>query len=331
MAPRAVLPLAVGALMFFVLYELFMPAADIQAPHLPRPELPNWVRAERNVSGVIATLYNESPRAKGRFFESIRSWDKHLLFARGKYPIVIFYLTGVENELSEADKTKLRQNAPHLQLEFYPVRHVIPEVYRRMKKKILENQMPKRGFGYIFCSQFLGFEMFLQPRIKEAEYILRLDDDISFDHDAAFDVFADMHKNNIAVGWNCIKAQWNKSSAHMDERIVAFVDSYRQSGRSISPLYKENMPGGVWNLRLYAGCVELYKADVFVNPEYFSFLEKIDMMEGIYLYSWMEQAYKTLWMEISVPPQNWKRYACELPTLHRHTRDTWFDYEGCPA
>ena len=76
---------------------------------------------------------------------------------------------------------------------------------------------------------------------------------------------------------------------------------------------------------------EVYRAALYVSEAYYAFLEEIDMLEGIYMRSWMEQAFKTLWMAIVTPPDAWRRYACELPTLHRGTRETWFDYVGCAA
>eukprot|EP00906_Rhabdomonas_costata_P008596 RCo012230 len=50
---------------------------------LPRPVL--------NQS-IIATLYNETPRAKHRFFSSLANWEKYLSFAKEKgYPVVVFF------------------------------------------------------------------------------------------------------------------------------------------------------------------------------------------------------------------------------------------------
>uniref|UniRef100_A0A7S4LN37 Hexosyltransferase n=1 Tax=Eutreptiella gymnastica TaxID=73025 RepID=A0A7S4LN37_9EUGL len=284
------------------------------------------------LSALVVTLYNESPRARLRFFQCIKTWEKHLQFVkRRKYPIIVFYLTGVKDELSADQMQTLRASAPSLVLEFHPVTHVIPQRFRGNIKKILEHQMPKRGLGYIFCSQFLGFEMFKHPRLQSAEYILRLDDDITFDADAATDLFEDMHRHNISVGWNCIKKQWDKSSAQMDGRIQAYVDRRRAAGLPVQPAFDDLMPNGTWNMRLYAGCVEVYRAALYVSEAYYAFLEEIDMLEGIYMRSWMEQAFKTLWMAIVTPPDAWRRYACELPTLHRGTRETWFDYVGCAA
>ena len=113
------------------------------------------------------------------------------------------------------------------------------------------------------CSQFLGFEMFKHPRLQSAEYILRLDDDITFDADAATDLFEDMHRHNISVGWNCIKKQWDKSSAQMDGRIQAYVDRRRAAGLPVQPAFDDLMPNGTWNMRLYAGCVEVWQCPVF--------------------------------------------------------------------
>ena len=70
---------------------------------------------------------------------------------RRKYPIIVFYLTGVKDELSADQMQTLRASAPSLVLEFHPVTHVIPQRFRGNIKKILEHQMPKRGLGYIFC------------------------------------------------------------------------------------------------------------------------------------------------------------------------------------
>eukprot|EP00668_Euglena_longa_P000309 GGOE01000404.1.p1 GENE.GGOE01000404.1~~GGOE01000404.1.p1 ORF type:complete len:336 (-),score=63.33 GGOE01000404.1:82-1056(-) len=293
-------------------------------PKQPEPSHPN-------INGVIVTLYNETPRARARFFDCIKTWEKNLAFAKHQYPVIVFYLTGVKGQLSEAQMETLRASAPSLLLEFHPVQHVIPDRFRSNIRRILEHQMPKRGLGYIFCSQFLGFEMFKHPRLQGTEYILRLDDDITFDHPAEIDLFHNMQRENITVGWNCIKKQWDKSSGEMDGRIHRYVASRQAAGKAVQPMYHGLMPNGIWNMRLYAGCVEAYRSSLFVNEEYYDFLERIDMLDGIYQHSWMEQAFKTLWMAIVTPPQNWKRFACELPTLHRGTRDTWFDYEGCPA
>eukprot|EP00995_Heteronema_vittatum_P010179 NODE_560_length_1294_cov_550.994378_g404_i0.p1 GENE.NODE_560_length_1294_cov_550.994378_g404_i0~~NODE_560_length_1294_cov_550.994378_g404_i0.p1 ORF type:complete len:359 (+),score=105.55 NODE_560_length_1294_cov_550.994378_g404_i0:92-1168(+) len=280
-------------------------------------------------TAVIVTLYNETPRARMRFFDCLQTWENYLRFAHHAYPVIIFYLKGVKNELTNAQQQELRELAPSLNLEFLPVTHTVPAQFQGQIKQILEHQQPKRGLGYIFCSQFLGFEMYKHPRLQTVDYILRLDDDITFDHPAEVDLFVDMAARNKTVGWNCIMRQWEKSSAQMDDRILAYVARRRSEGHVVQPLLDESMPQGRWDMRLFAGCVEIYKADLFRQPAYFDFLEAIDMLDGIYKHSWMEQAFKTLWMEIAVPKAEWQRYACELPTLHRGLREQWFDYEGC--
>lgn len=69
------------------------------------------------------------------------------------------------------------------------------------------------------------------------------------------------------------------------------------------------------------GCVEVYRSALFVNAEYFDFLDRIDMLDGIYHHSWMEQAFKTLWMAIaamqllSTLPKVWPGFLFMLGTV----------------
>ena len=82
---------------------------------------------------------------------------------------------------------------------------------------------------------------------------------------------------------------------------------------------------------MYAGCAELADVGLYRNPQYYAYLWRIDWLAGVYMKGWLEQAFKTLWPLIVVPPAQWD-YSCETVVQHKRHPTGPFCHENkaCP-
>lgn len=71
-----------------------------KGPHQTRRTSTRWLPKQ---------LFSHVPCS---FFECIKSWEKYLAFAKRRYPVIVFYLTGVKGQLTETQMEALRVLAP---------------------------------------------------------------------------------------------------------------------------------------------------------------------------------------------------------------------------
>eukprot|EP00997_Jenningsia_sp_PLL12_P005279 NODE_2101_length_987_cov_108.117271_g1718_i0.p1 GENE.NODE_2101_length_987_cov_108.117271_g1718_i0~~NODE_2101_length_987_cov_108.117271_g1718_i0.p1 ORF type:complete len:244 (+),score=42.65 NODE_2101_length_987_cov_108.117271_g1718_i0:244-975(+) len=153
--------------------------------------------------------------------------------------------------------------------------------------------------------------------------MLRLDDDILFLEDTKIDLFQDMHRRNLSFGW----AQWSRD--HVPSRTVSgmyplsrqFACDKQLRQFPLSLVY--NMTRRIGNLN--AGCLELYRLDVFQNDHYLRYLMYIQMWHGLSRF-YLEQAFKSIWVKMYVPPDAWRYYGCDLSVAHKSQKESprWF-------
>ena len=134
--------------------------------------------------------------------------------------------------------------------------------------------------GYLFCSQFFGYEVYRHPALSRVQYMLRLDDDINVPPNGShFDIFEDMHTRGKRVGW----VQWSRD--HLPSRKMSGLYplsrqfACRTAVRQFPLATTYNMTSRIENLN--AGCAEAYHVDVFMNDHYMRFLMWIQMWHGM--------------------------------------------------
>ena len=280
------------------------------------------------------------PNARARFYES---WsqerflgglailtDEHLngtelrsilplvnrqlsMFAANPYPAMVFHIdTGEEDGwMNQTMKAELRRLAPNLRIEFYGTQYTWPR---------------GEGYGldgYIFCSQFLSYEMYRHPAVARLEYLFRFDEDItSFtrpDEVVALDFFDFMAAEGLDVVAFQRATEFTHVMEHMCPRSAAYL------------LAEDKAPSGAdqWrrveqmfcNTRIFdAGYIELYNLRrTFMSPAYFEFLEAIDFLQGIYVFDWREQSVKSVWLDAVSTNDTYRHMRAELPFLqHKH-------------
>eukprot|EP01001_Neometanema_parovale_P010440 NODE_6672_length_827_cov_98.654830_g6436_i0.p1 GENE.NODE_6672_length_827_cov_98.654830_g6436_i0~~NODE_6672_length_827_cov_98.654830_g6436_i0.p1 ORF type:complete len:196 (-),score=37.45 NODE_6672_length_827_cov_98.654830_g6436_i0:238-753(-) len=72
-----------------------------------------------------------------------------------------------------------------------------------------------------------------------------------------------------------------------------------------------------WDRFVYAGCMEIAKVSAWQTDRYYDYLRRSDWLEGAYFRGWLEQAFKTIWVQMTVPLPEWK-YMCEMVIQHKN-------------
>lgn len=146
--------------------------------------------------GGLSILCNE--RSQGEDVRKIIPLiNNHLtMFAAKKYPIMIFFIDVGGKWMDITMRSNLRSLAPNLRIEFYGTQYTRPYGYK--------------GNGYMFCSQFLAYDMYRHPALQRLTYLFRFDEDItSFAHGGdliALDYFKLMMARNLtAVGFQKVR------------------------------------------------------------------------------------------------------------------------------
>lgn len=277
------------------------------------------------------------------FKATLRSWYKNLVWMKepGRTLFVLF-------ESSELGMQYLRnlvsEEAPDWNIELLPFRY---------DPSWQTEKYTGGGGGGAYINFVLAHEIYFSyPILDGYQYLMRFDDDITVLEPSSFDIFEDMHKNDIMVGW---KQHIMDNDVALNSKVVPETISYvgdatlpgemvsDPSGQFQFPLsdvwgivhdksnpanHHEN--GLIWRNWLVAGCVEMYNLDIFRNVHYKAFVSRQTVTDGLrgipdHKNKYWEQELKTLWMQIFVPLQKWKSYSCFLSVQHkRHDINHWF-------
>lgn len=166
---------------------------------------------------------------------------------------------------------------------------------------------------------------------------MRMDDDITFYRPSVGDPFLELALDGRRVGWKQLIPDNDVAlSSDLFSRASAFGATFSGLG-DVWPVVTAPENRGpntisAWRPYLVAGCVEIYRADVFRTPRYQEYLAAVGAREGLKQRAYWEQEVKTMWMQLSVPAAEWKCVACLLPLTHkeeRHHDNTWFVDSDC--
>jgi hypothetical protein len=281
----------------------------------------------KDFDSAIITLHG---RIKERLMTYIPTWQR-LTWIIGKYPVIIFYDSN-NTWVNPVFIEEFQSKAPSICTIFIPVNQTHPN-------------------GYIWCSIFLSIEMYKHPAIEYLDYLLRMDDDVAVDEFAFVDIFEDMKKNNISVGWKqnlCDNKHSLDTSYHLNaykwyqnkvnESVMNITDSFNlvwrtsipknTDGRSLE-MWRQFGPQLYFRSTLIAGVVEMYRIDIFRSELYQEYAQF--MKPGLENVAFTEQITKTMWMEMLLPLSAFKSYACALSVYHKDTSkiEHWFLHSHC--
>eukprot|EP00667_Euglena_gracilis_P002343 EG_transcript_2340 len=264
--------------------------------------------------GAIVTLLDESERDIMKF---IWFWYNYRFALNQHYPLWMFYIDGT---LEEAEKKAIIERVPGFEVKFFPVQYFVPTSYWRSYNQWALNG--SKGYGYIYCSQFLGYEMFRHPAFETLQFYMRVDEDTHSPKKAPvlFDPFVFMKEHNVQfatsqIGIHSIELDNSISSAAWQYVRDVLRDAVSPTWIRAQAFYAQENHAA-WDRWIYAGCIEFAMVRLYQTPEFRDFMWRSDWVRGVYLHSWLEQATKTVWPLLVASPSEW-RYFCELVVYHR--------------
>eukprot|EP00624_Nannochloropsis_granulata_P006837 evm.model.NODE_522_length_4510_cov_124.460754.1 len=239
--------------------------------------------------------------------------DQLSMFPAKKYPVMLFYIDVGGTWMNKTMKSELRTLAPNLRLEFYGTQYAHPHEY------------PFNS--YMFCSQFLSYEIYRHPALQRLTYLLRVDEGVtSFAQDGdriSVDYFEIMSARNLTiVGFQ----KTHEAASVMGDLCPRSEIFFRKLAKEqlLSPDAWDRVDKTFCSTReLQGGYIELYNLkETFVNPLYFQYIESIDFLQGVYKLNWGEQSFKTIWLSALSTKGNYQYMRDTLPNL-KHKDKSW--------
>jgi hypothetical protein len=310
------------------------------APHDP---LSSFVSANGNSAALRAaaspspaplrcTLITVFSEHKRTLLDYLGNWHANMPYMgnNAHYNLVIFYVGGDAGARPE-DLAALRALAPTWRVTLVPFQYD-----PAWQTSVFTT--PNAGGGP-YVNWLLARDMYFNfndvPALRDADYFMRFDDDIVFSQPSAGDPFLALARAGKRVGWKqWIPDNWGGLQSGMFERAAAYAPSLGAGLSDVWPLVSDEKNRGpdnthtAWRPYLVAGCVEIYAVDVFRSAAYQDFLAGTRAAELLRESKIWEQEVKTMWMQMSVPADDWLCVACLLPVGHKIIDDRntqlWF-------
>jgi len=281
--------------------------------------LPAKLRAEATFAAAVVML-DESARDVMRH---AWYWNAIRFLRRRRYPLWLFHIDGT---LAPKERGIILERLPGLDVRFLPIQYFIPRRFWASHNNWTLNGT--KGYGYFYCSQFLGYEMFKHPMFLTLRYFFRFDEDTHpfiRPNGTIVPLLDDPFPRMQARALRFVTPQEGVLSPEADNSLSDRTDRYIASGAlsSVGPLWSRarsffpRYGRRAWDRFVYAGCAEAAEVNVFRTDRYFAFLSSIDWLEGVYRHSWLEQAFKTVWVLLTVPDHQWA-YMCDLVLQHKN-------------
>eukprot|EP00668_Euglena_longa_P029966 GGOE01037357.1.p1 GENE.GGOE01037357.1~~GGOE01037357.1.p1 ORF type:complete len:853 (-),score=128.31 GGOE01037357.1:115-2397(-) len=276
------------------------------------PQIPGHLAA-------AVVMLDESARDVMR---NVWYWNHLRFLRRWGYPLWLFYIAGT---LTEKDRSIILERLPGFVVRLFPIQYFLPRRFWADHWTWTRNGT--KGYGYLYCSQFLGYEMFKHPMFKTIRFYFRFDEDTHpfvFPNGSVAALISDPFHRMQHEGLRFITPQGGVQSLEWDNSLSDATETYLAAGKlsnvsSMWHLAQSHYPRygrRAWDRFVYAGCAELAEVDVYRNKKYFEFLWNLDWLRGVYLQGWLEQAFKTIWPLLTVPPPQWD-YSCETVLQHK--------------
>ncbi|KAF0984168.1 hypothetical protein FDP41_007345 [Naegleria fowleri] len=243
-------------------------------------------------------------------YGAIINWKENV-FKHFPHPFIIFHY----GKLLEPVKQFVEKELTTLNMQ---VTFVEISTHTFLKRKADGKQWKNSDVNYRHfwgMNKFYIHDLFAHPSLKDFEYYMRFDDDFRLMEPLKYDIFKFMEENNLQVGYSCLGMPDHASgfwSGHLHERIWSYF--LRQG---ILPL-EEMRTAGKWGQAdtIHAGPFEVARISVYDNPNYYHFIESVDIWEGTGVYRWSEQNFKSQWIKMYVPRLA-THWFCDLSTYHK--------------
>ena len=257
---------------------------------------------------ALIVIFSEHRRS---LLSTLANWAANAWWMT-RYEFFVFY---VEGKADPADIAKIATLAPLWKITMLPFSY---------DPSWQSEAYTGGGGGGPYISWLLAHEIYFSiPALSPFDYFMRMDDDISFISPSVGDPFLDLALSGARVGWKQIIPD-NDGALGSDlfPRAQAFSASLGANLSSVWPLVSVRANRGPntisdWRPYLVAGCVEIYATSVFRTPVYQAYLASVGAAEGLKRRAYWEQEVKTMWMQLSVPIDEWKCIACVLPLRHK--------------
>jgi hypothetical protein len=273
-------------------------------------------------SAALIVIYSERRRS---LLGSLANWAANAWWMT-RYELVIFYVEGLA---AAADLAAFAALAPGWRITLLPFSYDAAwqtEAYAG------------GGGGGPYISWLLAHEIYFNTSaLDRFDYFMRMDDDITFTRPSVGDPFLELALSGARVGWKQLIPD-NDAALKSDlfDRARAFGATFAALS-DVWPVVTDPANRGPntisnWRPYLVAGCVEIYRADVFRTEGYRAYLTAVGAADLLKRRAAWEQEVKTMWMQLSVRADEWRCVACLLPLTHkgeRHHDNTWFVDKDC--
>ena len=196
-----------------------------------------------------------------------------------------------------------------------PPREVASSASNLTYFNIDSSQHITQSAGYTWCSQFLAHDMFMHPLLREYKYVWRMDQDTYFkpcdgltvESTAKCEMFLKegpfkYMRNHNFTALDIQAGEYSTEAPFVIEQLRERASSFVEKRPTMWDTESTVASISNWDRHLIAGFSETYdQFKLFQNENYYDFLHETDAMSsGIWSLFWREQAFKTLWMVISV-------------------------------
>lgn len=224
---------------------------------------------------------------------------KHFPF----YSVLVFH-----DDLDGLDEQQLQKQVPHMQLTFiyYPLetpsfmkdKH-IPD---RTKCSPLSSTIGYRHmirFHSTLIHQYLSGAYNGDKRYQDTEYILRLDDDSSFNDPVGYDLFRLLKDNNMKYGFvntlqddpDCVDTLWNVTREFIEKT------PYKHMIGKDNMEYFDQWREG----RVVYNNFEISHVSLWRHPLWLDYMRHIDLHGGIYTLRWGDAPLHTIALLLIIP------------------------------
>ena len=215
-----------------------------------------------------------------------------------QYPVLIFH-----DDLDSESRNYLQRAVPGMNITFVSIVLSVPE---NLKPFTLPERLPcsphssTMGYRHMISFHATLIHQYLfdaKNGYQHVEFLLRLDDDSSFNSPVGYDMFLLMRENNIDFGFvntvqddeKCVHGLWNHTRKFMNNK----SDLISSKNEKQFHKWKEG-------LVIYNN-FELSRVSIWKNKLWQNYISSIESSGGIYLKRWGDAPIHTIYVLLGVP------------------------------
>jgi hypothetical protein len=249
-------------------------------------------RSQSLTSAVLVSLV-AGPGIFGERQKALENWYSSLLH---QFPFDVVLFVSAE------------QNIPDLLKTYSPVWQIkFPNVSITIESTLLSNSRKHMNV-------FLGHKIYSHPALRKYDYIWRLDSDATFLNVVHHNPVAEMMSSGKLVGWTVLGMP--EIGMRLNEAVAAETMSWALCHGT---LFRPNLYANYGaHDTIMAGPFEILPRRLFDSAQYTAWFRGIVLpkLSAIAHDQVREQYFKTLWIQLMVPPVN-TLYLCEIGIHHK--------------